>query len=105
MRQKEQISTYLKNTFSDACSRDSVQHRWKNDSISPKSRVEPLAFNTEHHHANSTHCSLKISHGADKDNLFNTQEPFSLVIISSILVTLMCDLGWNFKEKLDAGHS
>lgn len=45
MRQKEQISTYLKNTFSDACSRDSVQHRWKNDSISPKSRVEPLAFN------------------------------------------------------------
>lgn len=44
-------------------------------------------------YAHSLLCSLYISLDADKKNLFNSQEHLSLVIISFVLVTLMCDLG------------
>ena len=36
--------------------------------------------------------SSGISKGADKENLFTDQKLFSLVIISFILMTLMCDI-------------
>ena len=58
-----------------------------------------------HQYAYSPHCSLFISYGADKENLFNNQELPKLLIISFILVTLMCDLGVISMEKLNAGHS
>ena len=38
------------------------------------------------------------------ENLLSDQR-LLLVIISFILMTLMCDLGWYCKEKLDASHS
>ena len=62
-------------------------------------------FTLEHQYAYPPHCSLYISRGADKETLFNSQEPFKLVIISFSLNTLMCDLWeWYCKEKLDASH-
>ena len=39
------------------------------------------------------HTLLYISWGADKKNLFANQKVLSLVIISFILMTLMCDSG------------
>ena len=42
----------------------------------------------------------------DKENLCKkNQELYKLVIISSILGTVMFDLGMICKEKLEAGHS
>ena len=38
-------------------------------------------------------CSLYISWGADKKNLLDNHELLWLVIISSILMTKMCDSG------------
>ena len=46
-----------------------------------------------HQYAYSPYCSLYISQGADKENLFNNQELLLLEIISFILITLMCDSG------------
>ena len=43
--------------------------------------------------AYSLFCSLYISWNADKENLFNNQELYKLVIISFILMTLMFDSG------------
>ena len=43
--------------------------------------------------AYSLYCSLYISWNADKENLFNNQEIYKLVIISFILMTLMFDSG------------
>ena len=40
-----------------------------------------------------TDCSLYISKRADKENLFANQKVPSLVIISFILMTFMCDSG------------
>ena len=37
--------------------------------------------------AYSPYCSLNISQGANKENLFNNQELFEFIIISSILIT------------------
>ena len=37
---------------------------------------------------------------ADKENLYNNQEFLWLLIISYVLITLMCDSGRYFKEKL-----
>ena len=52
-----------------------------------------LTFYTENQYAYSPYCFLYISKGADKKNLFTNQELVSLVIISLILMTLMCDSG------------
>ena len=41
----------------------------------------------------SPHCSLYISYGTDKENLFYNQERLKLVIISFILMTSMFVLG------------
>ena len=41
----------------------------------------------------SPHCSLYISYGTEKENLFNNQERLKLVIISFILMTSMFVLG------------
>ena len=41
----------------------------------------------------SLHCSLYISYGTDKENLFNNQVRRKLVIISFILMTSMFVLG------------
>ena len=35
--------------------------------------IEP--FTPQHQYTFSPHCSLYISHGTDKENLFNNQEP------------------------------
>ena len=51
------------------------------------------------------HTLLYISWGADKENLFANQKVPSLVIISFILMTLMCDSRGICREKLDASHS
>ena len=40
----------------------------------------------------SLYCSLHISYGADKKNLFNNRELLKLVIISFILMILVNDL-------------
>ena len=50
-------------------------------------------FTPQHQYAYSPYCSLYISLGADKENLFNNQEVLQLIIISFILLTLVCDLG------------
>ena len=42
-------------------------------------------------YAYSPYCSLYISHGTDKENLFDNQELLQLVIIFVILVTSTCD--------------
>ena len=42
---------------------------------------------------------------AGKENLYNNQEVLQLIIISFILMTLMFDSRWYWKEKLDACHS
>ena len=42
---------------------------------------------------------------ADKENLYNNQELLWLLIISYVLITLMCDSGGYFEEKLKASHS
>ena len=44
--------------------------------------------------------TLFISHGADKENLFNNQEPLKLVTIFFILVNLLFDLGVLLKGEI-----
>ena len=44
-------------------------------------------------YAYSPHCSLYISQGADRENLFADIKVLFLVIIPFILITLMCDSG------------
>ena len=55
----------------------------------------PSAFLTlytlRHWYSYSPHCSLYISYGTDKENLFDNQELLKLVIISFILVTSTFD--------------
>ena len=47
-----------------------------------------------------------ICHSADKENLFNNQGFFYLVIISFIFMTLKCLIqGGCCKKELDASHS
>ena len=46
-----------------------------------------------HQYASSPCCSLHISSDAHEENLFSNQEHLSLVIISFLYVTLMCDSG------------
>ena len=48
---------------------------------------------SQHQYAYSPYCSVSISWGADKKNLFNNQVLFKLVIISFILMTLMFESG------------
>ena len=43
---------------------------------------------------------LKISSGADKENLFNNQKLLQLVIISFSLITFMCDSGVILKGEI-----
>ena len=50
-------------------------------------------FITWHHYPYSQYCSLYISLGAGKENLFNNPEPLQLVIIFFVLITLMFDSG------------
>ena len=49
-------------------------------------------------------CSLHISKGADKENLFTNQRLFQFVTISFTLVNFMLYSGW-CKEKLVISHS
>ena len=55
--------------------------------------------------AYSPYCSVNISQGADKENLFNNQELMKLVIICFLLVILMFDSGVICVEKLNASYS
>ena len=51
-----------------------------------------LSLNAPYHQRKYTpYSSLYISLGADKENLINNLEPFLMVIISSILLTLLFD--------------
>ena len=50
--------------------------------------------------AYSPYCSVNISQGADKENLFNNQE-----LICFLLVILMFDSGVICVEKLNASYS
>ena len=52
----------------------------------------------------SPHCSLYISYGTDKENLFNNQERLKLVIISFILMTSMFVLGGDAGRE-NSNHS
>ena len=65
-------------------------------------KVDPsLSITLEHKYlyVYSPSCSLYISYGADKENLFNNQELLKFVIISFILVTLIIDSGDNTVER------
>ena len=48
----------------------------------------------------SLYCSLHISYGADKKNLFNNRELLKLVIISFILMILVNDLAVLLKGEI-----
>ena len=56
-------------------------------SITLESNINPLYPQYSY----SPYCYLYIYQGADKEGLSNNQEFLQLVIISSILLTLMCD--------------
>ena len=50
-------------------------------------------YRAAYQHAYSPYCSLCISYGTDKENSSNDHELLEFAIISSILITLMCDSG------------
>lgn len=65
----------------------------------------PKPLTIEHQCAYSSYCSIYISLGVEKENLFNYQGPLSLVIIYFILMTLTFNSGLILWGEVDAGHS
>ena len=62
-------------------------------------------FTPKHQYAYSPYCSLYISLGADKENLFNNQSFFSWWSFTLFLWPYFLIQGWYYIKKLEASHS